>query len=95
MAAVLSAVSISDLFAEFSAVPRLAGALCKGQADIWDEPVPPSRDPDPDDTAARIAFALTACQRCPALAACAQWVAGLRPSRRPVGVVAGQLRAAD
>lgn len=84
-------MSIADLFAELAATPRLDGALCRGKADIWDMPPSPTRDPDPDDTAERLAFALNACQRCPALSRCRAWVSGLRPSQRPAGVVAGQL----
>lgn len=84
-------MSIADLFGELAAAPRLDGALCRGKADIWDMPPSSSRDPDPDDTAQRIAFAIGACQRCPALSRCRAWVSGLRPSQRPAGVVAGQL----
>lgn len=84
-------MSIADLFAELAFAPRLDGALCRGKADIWDMPPPPTRDPDPDDTAQRITFAIGACQRCPALSRCRAWVSGLRPSQRPAGVVAGEL----
>lgn len=93
MTAVLSSRpgQLESLVGALGGIPLLAGALCKGQPEIWDEPSPASRDPDPSDTAGRLKFALNACQRCPALAACTQWVTSLRPSKRPVGVVAGEL----
>lgn len=82
---------LSDMLAELAAAPRLEGALCRGRSEHWDMPPSPSRDPDPDDTAQRIALAVGACQRCPALNRCRAWVSGLRPSQRPAGVVAGEL----
>ncbi|GAB7144420.1 hypothetical protein [Mycobacterium riyadhense] len=84
-------MSAADLFAALGGTPTLPGALCKGQAPVWDEALPPQRDPDPDDTAQRLSFAMAACRRCPALTPCRAWLASLPPRKRPTGVVAGQL----
>ncbi len=82
---------LDSLFGALGAIPLLPGALCKGQARTWDEPPPANRDPAPDDTAGRLEFAVSACRRCPALAACAHWAASVPPGAL-AGVVAGQVR---
>lgn len=96
MTAALGAPGQLDaLVGALGGIPRLPGALCKGQPELWDEPLPLSRDPNPGDTAQRLEFAVSTCHRCPALRACERWVASLRPSRRPVGVTAGKLWRAN
>lgn len=79
---------IADLLTELASAPQLPGALCRGHAPEWDEP---EAADDPDDTAERIEFAVSACCRCPALAPCAAWFDGLPATRRPGGVVAGRI----
>jgi hypothetical protein len=59
-------------------MPRLDGAACAGHFGLFDSD-------DCDD----LAYALTICQECPALDACAQWLVSLPKSCRPEGVVAG------
>ncbi|WP_205877540.1 WhiB family transcriptional regulator [Mycobacterium camsae] len=73
-------MSVADLLAEFSAVPRLPGALCREQTQLFDEAV--------DDRQTHQAVAL--CRRCPALSRCAAWINGL-PAGAISGVVAGQV----
>ncbi|OOK78556.1 hypothetical protein BZL30_1972 [Mycobacterium kansasii] len=55
---------------------------------MWDEPDPHA---DTDDENERVAFALSACRRCPELEPCRVWFSGFRPSQRPHGVTAGRL----
>lgn len=86
---------LDALVGALGGIPLLTGARCRGHSDLWDEPVPANRDPDPAATAARIEHAISTCHRCPALRACERWVASLRPSRRPVGVTAGKLWRAN
>ncbi|WP_052915676.1 hypothetical protein [Mycobacterium haemophilum] len=80
-------MSTADLFALFRDVPNLDGALCKDNADIWD--AAESRD-DAQDTAERIAFAVSACRCCPVLHICRAWAASLPPDAI-AGVVAGEV----
>lgn len=87
----MNAGQVASLMSALGAAPRLTGALCRGHSATWDEPAPPSIDPAPDDTALRLEFAVSACRRCPALAACAHWAASLPPGAL-AGVVAGQVR---
>ncbi|GJO31562.1 hypothetical protein NJB1507_40880 [Mycobacterium marinum] len=92
MTAVLGAPGqLESLVGALGGIPLLAGALCRGHSDLWDELLPPNRDPDPAATALRLEFAVSACRRCPALAACAHWAASLPPGAL-AGVVAGQVR---
>lgn len=69
-------------------IPRLDGARCKGRSGTWDLP---ESDEPPARADARLAAAIAECNVCPALADCRKWIASLRPSKRPLGVVAGQL----
>jgi hypothetical protein len=64
--------------------------LCRGHPDVFD---PPEHGDDHTDTAERIAFAVKACRRCPALAACKAWFNSLPAKERPTGVVAGRVHA--
>jgi hypothetical protein len=69
-------VNIDDLYNALAGIPRLPGALCRGEAELFD-------DFDlPDE-------ALQLCAQCPALTDCARWFDSLRPSQRPHGVIAG------
>ena len=64
--------------------PELPGAVCVDPAvrEVFD------RTTESTTNAVRSA-ATDACARCPVLAECRQWVEGLPPARRPVGVVGG------
>lgn len=73
-------MNLAALFAALAGVPRLDGALCRGKHELYDSP-------EPDD----ISAATELCSWCPALTACADWVASLPPKQRPAGVVAGQI----
>jgi WhiB family redox-sensing transcriptional regulator len=61
--------------------PDLAGARCKGRWDLWDE----VDDPEV------IEYTTQQCLRCPVLAECWLWIDSLKPSRRPIGVCAGEV----
>jgi WhiB family transcriptional regulator, redox-sensing transcriptional regulator len=68
--------------------PALRGALCAGFPEQFDAP----GDEDAEDRRARLAVAVSCCRCCPALQECRAWVDGLPRRRRPVGIVAGQVR---
>ncbi|OBK27700.1 hypothetical protein A5634_22295 [Mycobacterium asiaticum] len=72
--------------AEFLTMARdtvpLPGAACRGRPEDFDVEDP--KDP-------RLAAAVESCRSCPALDACAEWLAALTPGQRPTGVVAGRL----
>lgn len=74
--------SVFAMLADYS--PDLPGAVCVDPAarEVFDQAA------DARITGA-VAEAAWACSRCPALAACREWVRGLPPSRRPRGVVGG------
>ncbi len=79
-----------------ASIPDLPGSRCKGRADLFEATVaeygkPASRAELDTSRAA----ALRLCADCPALAPCRTWFNGLRPTRRPRGVVAGQIVRAD
>lgn len=80
------------LQALLTGIPDLDGARCKGEADLFEATVGgrSGRHVNADREHAR-ASALRLCAECPALLACRQWLAGERPTRRPRGVVAGQI----
>jgi WhiB family transcriptional regulator, redox-sensing transcriptional regulator len=71
----------SSLAGALTGVPELRGARCRGQWEVWDE----TDDPE------LIEFAKNQCLACPALAECKEWFVSLKPSKRPIGTVAGQL----
>lgn len=73
----MSSVDLSLVLA-----PHLPGARCVGQHDEFDVF-------DDDDIVEACQFV---CKRCPALQACEDYIDGLKPSQRPFGVVAGQVR---
>lgn len=65
--------------------PALPGARCRGRSHLFDPP-----DPH-EDASQRHLQALGLCEHCPALTACEEWFATLKPSKRPPGVVAGRI----
>jgi len=68
--------------------PELAGAACVGRARLFD---PPAEREPAADVAFRHRQALALCRVCPALDRCRAWLDSLPPSRRPSGVIAGQV----
>lgn len=79
-----------DLFAALGLAPALPGARCRGKHHLFDAPSELDREPT-DVTAARHAQAIELCRRCTALASCTTWFDSLPKSKRPHGVVAGQI----
>jgi hypothetical protein len=73
--------TIDDLMAALHGIPRLSGALCRGEADLFDQ----------YDDLATVDTTIAICHSCPAKADCERWLDSLRPSQRPVGVVAGRV----
>ncbi|OSC32052.1 hypothetical protein B8W69_02850 [Mycobacterium vulneris] len=75
-------------------IPDLRAARCKGRADLFEATVAVRRidggSSRNEVNAARVA-ALRLCAACTALEQCRAWLATLRPTRRPRGVVAGQV----
>ena len=80
-------MNIDALFGALGAVPRLKGAACVGEYDLFD-----LRDISDPDRAEVEADGLAICGACPALQGCREWVESLPASRRPTGVVAGEVR---
>ena len=82
------------MHALIAGIPELPGARCKGKAALYERTVGVRSGggrPATDEVDAARAAALRLCDACPALAACRAWLEAQRPSRRPLGVVAGQL----
>ncbi len=71
----------SSLSGVLAGIPELHGARCRGQWEVWDE----TDDPE------LVEYAKSQCLACPVLAECRSWFESLRPSKRPIGTVAGQL----
>jgi hypothetical protein len=80
-------VNVDDLFGALGAIPRLEGSLCVGRHELFD-----LRDISDPDRAEAEARALALCGTCPAALQCRQWVERLPASRRPHGVIAGEVR---
>src|SRR5690242_8398540 len=79
----------AGMLASIAAAPDLAGAACKGST-AWDWDVRET----PESTAAkdaRLDAAAEACDRCPALDACREWLHSLPEAKRPTGITAGEL----
>jgi WhiB family transcriptional regulator, redox-sensing transcriptional regulator len=74
-------MTLDDLLAQLRGIPKLTGCACIGLWKLFDS-----------DAADDVAAATEVCKRCPALAACATWLASLPPRQRPPGVVAGQVQ---
>ena len=81
--------TLEPLLAAIGAAPVLPGARCRRRHHLFDPAAPGE---DPDTAAQRHMEALGLCQRCPALDRCEAWFLSLKPSKRPLGVVAGELR---
>jgi hypothetical protein len=81
-------MSVQALFDAVGLAPDLAGARCRGCSALFDEPAPGESD---DIAAMRHLQALGLCEQCPALTRCEDWLDTLTPSRRPEGVIAGQV----
>lgn len=64
----------------------LPDALCRNRSDLFDV-----EHHDPDEREYATGRAAELCSRCPELAACSEWLDSLPRSRRPGGVVAGQV----
>jgi Transcription factor WhiB len=77
-----------NLFDAIGLAPSLPGARCRGKHRLFDEAAPGE---DPATVAARHAQAIGLCSHCPSLTRCQTWFLGLNPSKRPLGVIAGQI----
>ena len=84
----MSADMLASLLGAIRAAPVLPGARCRGRPHLFD---PVDRGERAETVAERHRQALGLCQQCPALAQCRTWVESLPASRRPSGVVAGQV----
>jgi hypothetical protein len=76
-------VNLADIFASLRGIPRLPGALCREQHQLFDLTAAGGRDDE-------IAAARQLCERCPALDRCAAWADTLGDNDVN-GVVAGRL----
>lgn len=63
--------------------PYLEGAACRGRPELFDLELKANRE--------LVERAQHMCRRCPALGACAAWIAATPAYLRPAGVVAGEL----
>lgn len=79
---------LESLLDAIGAAPVLPGARCRGRHSLFDEA---QAGEHADTVAARHAQAIGLCSHCPALDRCTEWVDGLKPSRRPPGVVAARI----
>jgi WhiB family transcriptional regulator, redox-sensing transcriptional regulator len=71
-------------------IPNLPGARCKGLAVQFEATVGDhAKNTSRTELAAARAAALRTCAACPALPACHSWLAGLKVTHRPRGVVGG------
>lgn len=77
---------LDDLLGALNAAPALAGARCSGHHELWDE----------TDDPAIVEYTRDICTtRCPVFDRCHSWLESLPKSRRPPGVVAGELYRAQ
>lgn len=82
-------MNMDELLGALAGTPILPGARCRGRPHLFDA-APPG---EPDEvTEARHLQALGLCRACPALARCGDYLISLPPSKRPSGVIAGQIR---
>lgn len=72
-----------SLIDALAGIPSLPGARCLGRAADFD--LEPGSCPEAIEAAIHI------CQSCPALTRCRDYVLSLPPSKRPRGVVGGEL----
>lgn len=82
-------MTVTDLLAELNHAPRLPGARCRGQWQLFDATTHMCRGPAPREVIEARQAAVRICVTCPALSACRTWLASLPQRQRPAGVVAG------
>jgi WhiB family redox-sensing transcriptional regulator len=80
--------NFDTLLAAIAGAPALHGARCRGKGHLFDSAEPHE---NPDIVEQRHNQAIGLCHHCPALGRCESWVLSLKPSRRPPGIVAGQV----
>jgi hypothetical protein len=73
---------LDALIAALAGVPALPGARCAGRWDAWD-----NEHGNPELTE----YAINQCGACPVLADCRSWLDSLKPSKRPIGIVAARV----
>jgi len=86
----MQGTAVTDLLAELSLAPAFPGARCRGRPHLFD---PKSGRESTPAAEQRYAQALALCSRCDSLQRCGEWLESLPRSRRPLGVVAGRIRA--
>ena len=69
--------------------PRLPGAACRDDPDLFDATVAEGQGSRQSGLGAARERARAVCAGCPALDACRDWVRATPQKRRPVGIVAG------
>jgi hypothetical protein len=77
---------LDDLLEAVGAAPALPGAKCRGMHHLFDAA---QSGEDPAVVDQRHTQAQSLCATCGSLSRCRDWVDGLKPSKRPAGVVAG------
>ena len=80
----MNAAVLEGLFGALKGIPHLPGALCRGEAPLFDH----ADDPGTAEHCAQI------CRRCPELVPCRSWAATLS-NRQLSGVVGGVVREWD
>jgi hypothetical protein len=83
-------MNLVDLLIALAGAPSLPGARCRGRHHMFD---PAGAHEDPTVVDQRHAQALGLCALCPSLAHCRDWLDSLPERKKPLGVIAGQLRA--
>jgi Transcription factor WhiB len=73
-----AAAWLAAMMGVISGIPRLDGAACVGEHDLFDNHEGPAADD-----------AIAICHQCPARVECERWFLSLRPSERPPGITAG------
>jgi Transcription factor WhiB len=76
---------LAGIIEALAGAPNLERGLCVWNWHLFDET---------DDPAA-VDQAIGLCRQCPVLAQCAEYVASLPARKRPVGVIAGEVRRAE
>jgi len=74
-------MNVDDLFGALQGIPHLPEARCVGSAKLFDE----------FDDPGIVSAAKSICDRCRAKPDCERFFLSLKPSERPVGVIAGRL----
>lgn len=79
---------LDGLLGALIGAPHLPGAQCQGRHQMFD---PPGDHEPPEQVAQRHTAAKHLCQICPSITSCARWFESLPRTRRPPGVIAGQI----